>query len=624
MTELESRYSHEQQALINGDYQAVLVAAPAGSGKTRLLIGRAASLVRSGVPADRICCLTFTQKSAQEIQKRLCETLGPAGSEIVSATFHGFALQCLKVDSGALNLGSDFRIISMHESIQILKSVARTVDPEWHVSDQQAQKMYQNLSRSINKNEPVPLDCDAVDSPTNSIRMNALYNQFVEEKLRLKLVDFDDLMFMFSLLLDSDDAYRQRWSERFIHILVDEYQDVNDLQARLIDQLSSYHGKVFAIGDHAQAIYGFRGANVEHFRRFCTRFKNAEVHQLTTNFRSTSNIVNAAELLLKEESIYTDRAVVPAREDGCPIYLVGSPNKEIEATFIAAEISRLIDEGLCPSEISVLVRLKAQAGALEIAIRERQLPVRLKLGRRLCDRSHVKIALSLIRLAFEPSDEGAIRDVALQTKGFGPTLADGVIASLSRDDTHGLTPHQLSKIEWFKTKIFDVLATQPASAQLLWQLWCLLKGLDPMERIDEIAADLEHVGALWTQYGSYGAFHNALVLGTSSDHDDAVLEPSVTLMSIHQSKGLEWDTVFVPGLNEGTLPIFGSNDTQDTLSEERRLLYVACTRARERLYLSCQAATDVEFSQFNGYQSRFLRHAFYRGPHLFNGIWIGE
>ena len=145
-----------------------------------------------------------------------------------------------------------------------------------------------------------------------------------------------------------------------------------------------------------------------------------------------------------------------------------------------------------------------------------------------------------------------------------------------------------------------------------------------MDLIDEVATDLDQLGALWTQYDSYGALHNALLLGMGTEHGDSVLEPSVTLMSIHQSKGLEWDTVFVPGLNEGTLPIFGSKDAHDTLSEERRLLYVACTRARERLYLSCQAATDVEFSQFNGYQSRFLRHAFYRGPHLFNGIWVGE
>jgi DNA helicase-2/ATP-dependent DNA helicase PcrA len=431
-------------------------------------------------------------------------------------------------------------------------------------------------------------------------------------------------MLMFSLLLDSDEAYRHRWSERFIHILVDEYQDVNDLQARVIDQLSSFHGKVFAIGDHAQAIYGFRGANVDHFRGFSTRFKDAQVHQLTTNFRSTSNIVKGAELLLKDEAIYSDRDVVPVREDGLPIYLVGSPNKEVEATFIAAEVSRLLNEGLSPSEISVLVRLKSQASVLETAFREREIPVRIKAGRRLCDRPHVKSALGLIRLAFDPNDEDALYNVAVQTNGFGSVLAKGVAAVFGRNDAGALTPHQLRKMEWFKANVLDPFNTKPASAHLLWRVWCAQQAIDPMQRVDPVTADLEQLGALWMQYESYGSLHNALLLGVGTEDGDSGLRSSVTLMSIHQSKGLEWNTVFVPGLNEGTLPIFGSKDAQEMLSEERRLLYVACTRARERLYLSCQATTDVEFSQFNGYQSRFLRHAFYRGPHLFHGIWVGE
>jgi len=236
----------------------------------------------------------------------------------------------------------------------------------------------------------------------------------------------------------------------------------------------------------------------------------------------------------------------------------------------------------------------------------------------------VKTALSLIRLAFDPNDEEALRDVALQTKGFGPALADKVVAIFHRDDPNSLTPRQLSKIDWFKTTVLDGLTTAPLSGQQLWQLWCIHQGFDPTQRIDEVVADFQYLVALWAQYDSYRPLHNALLLGTNAEHEETVLEPSVTLMSIHQSKGLEWDTVFVPGLNEGTLPIFGSNGTHDTLSEERRLLYVACTRARERLYLSCQATTDVEFSQFDGYQSRFLRHAFHRGPHLFNGIWVGE
>ena len=149
------------------------------------------------VPKNSIVVVADISNLTQEIQKRLCETLGPAGGEIVSATFHGFALQCLKTDSGALNLGSDFRVISMHESIQILKSVARTVDPEWDVSDQQAQKMCQNLSRSINKNEPVISDLDSSDSPIERIRMNDLFNHFVEEKLRLKLVDLPSFSFAY-------------------------------------------------------------------------------------------------------------------------------------------------------------------------------------------------------------------------------------------------------------------------------------------------------------------------------------------------------------------------------------------------------------------------------------------
>ena len=623
MNDVEPFYSNAQQSIIDGDFQSVLVTAPAGAGKTRLLIGRAVALVKSGIPADRICCLTFTQKSAQEMHHRLCDALGAIGADIVCATFHGFALNCLRADSGPFDLGEDFRIISAHEAVSLLQSTALVVESDWRLSLKEAQKLYQNLSRSINRNEALFPKTGGSDE-AESQKLETLYGLFVEEKLRRKLMDFDDLIFMFSMLLENNDAYRQRWSERFIHLLVDEYQDINDIQARLIALLSTHHGNVFAIGDHAQAIYGFRGANITHFGSFSSQYESAEIRQLTTNFRSTANIVKAAELMLKGDDMFREREVVSSREDGEQVALVGSPNKNTEAVFIATEAARLIQMGMPANQMCILVRLKKQATALQEAFERFHLPLELRFGSRMTDLPHVQQALGLIQLSLNASDADALWSVLRQTRGITPDMAERY---RSQESLHALLKgcdDGARALEWVFEKVIDPIISTPPSPDLLRHSWCAQQGIQPSSSLGRVGRDLDYLGQLWSQEPSYSAIYNEVAMRSEPETAEGSVQTSVTLMSIHQSKGLEWDTVWVPGLNEGTLPIFGAWNDTDTMAEERRLLYVACTRAREQLYLCCHASSTAEFSHFGGQQSRFLRQAFDQGPHLFNGVWVDE
>ena len=409
MVEFFETFTDEQRALITNTADALLVAAPAGSGKTRVLVGKLHQLVVNGVPPDRLCVLTFTKKSAQDIRTRLNALFAESAATLTCHTFHSFALECLRADSGSLALGSDFQVLSPSQSVGLLRSVIEETSPELSLSTRDVAKLYRELSVSINCNQSIEqrLDRLTFDAPIELI--SGWLDVFVERKLQQKALDYDDLLFFFTLLLETDDEYRRRLAERYVHVLVDEYQDVNDLQAQMVQLLSSFHRRVFAIGDHAQSIYGFRGANIRHFRQFLNTYPKGQIGHLGLNFRSNQVIVRLAESLLKQDRHYADRSVRSARELGERVALVGSPNSEVEAEFIASEISRLTRDGLPPSEISILVRLKSQAPQIELMLKMKGVPVNVKVGGSFLERSHVKDVLACLRLINEPAHEESWR-----------------------------------------------------------------------------------------------------------------------------------------------------------------------------------------------------------------------
>ena len=331
----QARLSPEQQHIVDLNPGIHLVGAPAGSGKTRVMVNRIRILLESKMPADRILCLTFTQKAAAEISARLHHEIGLPASGLWCHTFHSFAFQCLKSPiNGALPFGH-FDLVEQSVAMDMLFSIGQKLFQERAPSAKQCQKLYRDWSRSINCNElaSIPLKVGHLSHEETDVLLDA----FVERKWSDRFFDYDDLLFNCVMLLEEDRQFREFWSERFVYVCVDEYQDVNDLQAKMLKCLTSHHRNLLAIGDRAQAIYGFRGANVNHFDNFSAQFSGASTFQLTHNFRSTATIVKAAELLFKDAADFGMRSVEAVRGDGVPIQLVGCINAESEARFIARE-----------------------------------------------------------------------------------------------------------------------------------------------------------------------------------------------------------------------------------------------------------------------------------------------
>ena len=615
-------YSDEQQALIDDPCNALLVAAPAGAGKTRVLVGKAQQLIESGIPSDRLCILTFTKKSAQDIKLRLAAELDSAAEQVVCHTFHAFALECLRIDSGSLALGADFSVLSPTKASQLLGRVIADLSPNTHLSDGDAFKLYRELSASINRNESIDGRLKRLPFVVSSHDVASWLDAYVETKLSMRALDYDDLLFMFTFLLETEVQYRHRFSERFVHVLVDEYQDVNDLQARMIALLSSHHGRIFAIGDHAQSIYGFRGANIRHFRSFAQAYPGAQMRQLHTNYRSTQIIVQAAERLLRQDQYFAGRSVQSAREVGEPIALVGCETMESEAGFIASEIEALILRGVPPSEIAILVRLKHQAQQIELILKTRGVPLNVKVGRSFMERPHVKGALALIRLSQEPNHAPSWVHLLSYVKGFGPVLSTRACKFiLGETDTVG-TSDQSRRAKHFEQTVLEGIELFKHNPGELFKVWSGLTAFDDEGRIHEVEQDLSGLARLWATQSNFTGLTDQLNFMNGMDELGEAQSQRVTLLSIHQSKGLEWHSVFVPGVNEGTVPVFGAARHEDGLEEERRLLYVAATRARDRLYICCKAESADSLSQLGTHKSRFVEVLLQDDPSLFEGVWV--
>ena len=483
-------------------------------------------------------------------------------------------------------------------------------------------KLYRELSASINRNESIEDRLDRLPFSVSPQEVSAWLDAFVETKLSMRALDYDDLLFMFTFLLETEDNYRHRFSERFVHVLVDEYQDVNDLQARMIALLSSYHRRVFAIGDHAQSIYGFRGANIDHFRSFLDAYPGAQIRKLHVNYRSTQMVVKAAETLLKQDHHFAERMVESGREVGKPVVLVGSQNVEAEARFIAVEIQRLLSVGVEYSNIAVLVRLKHQAPQIELTLKGHGIPLNMKVGRSFMERDHIRGALALIRLIQVPNHRSSWLHLLGYLKGFGP-----VLSQRAYDFLFGLTDTfssstQVQRVRDLESRVMDGLERIKHDAQALFAVWSDLAQFSDIAARDEVVQDLMGLARLWTTQSDFTALTDQLSFTNGMDELGGTSTSRVTLLSIHQSKGLEWNSVFVPGVNEGTLPVFGAARHEDGLEEERRLLYVAATRATDRLYICCKADSEQALSQLGTQKSRFVETLLQDDPSLFEGVWV--
>ena len=599
-----------------------LVIAGAGSGKTRVLTYKIAYLIAQGLPPHNILSLTFTNKAAKEMNERIEQLVGrDCTRHLWSGTFHSMFSRILHQESAYLGFSPRFTIYDSDASRSLIKTLVR----EMELDD----KVYRPATVQSRISEAKNLLCLPADYAADAAfqrrdaadglpRVAEIYARYFARCRQAEVMDFDDILLYTFLLLSHHDDVRRRYMERFRYILVDEYQDTNLAQHRIVGLLTSPESRICVVGDDAQSIYSFRGANIDNILHFTSAYPSARVIKLERNYRSTQTIVDAASSLIARNREQIRKQVYSLGDKGEPIRVFENTSDKDEAAKTAAELRRLHRRGLAWSEAAILYRTNAQSRVFEEAFRAEAIPYRIYGGLSFYQRKEIKDLIAYFRLISNPGDEEAFRRVINYPKrGIGDTTVQRIAAAAREHevalwdvlcrpaafgcDVKGAAAAKLQAFRQLIETLAEGLDTQPGSALALDIVERSGIGreitqdkspenLARVENVNELIAAikdyererLEEEGRTLVPLTEYIA-QVSLLTDADQKADD---EPRVALMTVHAAKGLEFDTVFVVGLEDDLFPAPTARFYPREMEEERRLFYVALTRAKTRLYLS--------------------------------------
>lgn len=605
-----------------------LILAGAGTGKTRTLVWRVAALCGSGIPADQILLLTFTRKAAQEMLHRVGAILGQGRVRVQGGTFHSWAAQTLRRHGSSVGLGSSFSIADSSDT-EDLVGLLRTRLGFGGKERRFLQKSSLARIFSTHANKGIPLEEIIADEYPRSIDDVAdvmrLHVAFVEWKREHQIVDYDDLMTYALELLRKDSAVLDQLRKIHRYILVDEFQDTNGLQADIVAILAGDTGNLTVVGDECQGIYSFRGADPGGILRFPQQHPQAKIHPLTRNYRSTQPILEASNALMASSRESFGKRLVTGLADASPTnppVLAHCNHFEDQAAFVAERVRQLQEEGISLDDMAVLFRSSSHSAELEIALQRKGIPFQKFGGIRFVEASHIKDLIAMLRLVSNPRDGISWQRVLLLLPGIGTVTAQ---ALLERMDSVA-KPVEVLRDPSFKTRKFaphlHALADWIEHANANLAPAVLLDSAMPVARpwledhyFDDAPkrlSDLQTLVEISRSYEGLESFLNELSLDPPerTASVDATLDQDqcLTLSTIHSAKGLEWRVVFVLSLLEGYLPSYFTLRTESQVEEERRLLYVALTRAQQQLYACIPENAFLTNSKVQeiGIPSRFL------------------
>lgn len=600
----------------------LMVIAGAGSGKTRVLTFRMAHLMQQGVDAFNILALTFTNKAAREMKHRIATLVGASEAKnLWMGTFHSVFAKLLRVEGHRLGYPNNFTIYDTQDSQRLISSIIKEMglDTELYKYKQIQNRIssYKNSLITVKAyfNNPELMETDAM---AKRPRLGEIYQNYVERCFRAGAMDFDDLLLKTNELLTRFPDVLARYQDRFKYILVDEYQDTNHSQYLIVKALADRYQNICVVGDDAQSIYSFRGANISNILNFQKDYDGVAMYRLEQNYRSTQTIVEAANTVISHNKNQIDKKVWTDNEPGQPITVHRSPTDAEEGRFVASSIwETQHQEHKKPSDFAVLYRTNAQSRAIEDALRKRDIPYKIFGGLSFYQRKEIKDVLAYLRLIVNPQDEEAFkRIINFPARGIGDATIDKLTLAadqqqislfdvLTRLDQGLLAVHggTRNKLEEFARMIqsFQVLEKQldafELAAQVVKKTGLLLEfkkdgtpeGVAKMENIEELLNGIkdfvEGQQEIADARGALTEFLEDVALATDMDRDmDG--EDQVALMTIHLAKGLEFPVVYIVGLEEDLFPSAMSMNTRSELEEERRLFYVALTRAEQKAYLT--------------------------------------
>jgi len=563
----------------------LLIVAGAGAGKTKTITHRMAHLIETGVPAHRILAVTFTNKAAGEMRERV-RGLVPAGKGLpLVATFHSFGVRMLREFHEEARLPRNFSIWDRDDSVKAIKRAQESLDD----NSAKAREALGAISRQ--KSGGIALSSYEAGAKTARERGFARIWHFYEAALAEEgALDFDDLLLRTQALLRDDARVRTRLQERFTYITIDEYQDTNTVQYEIARLLAGERKNICVVGDIDQNIYSWRGANLEHLLEFEESFPGTKVVTLEQNYRSTRTILSAANAIIEKNLRRKPKNLFTDNETGEPISLFAGRNEIEESWFVAAKIQELMTQGMRASEIAILYRENFQSRVLEEALLHFGIPYRV-LGTKFFERKEVKDVLSYLRAALNPkSRSDLVRAATTPARGIGAITIQKMLTGAA------LPSAAQKKVDVFRStlaKIAVAVRTLPASETVRF---CIEEsGIGKMytEESEEARERLENVRELANLATKYdfetppeGIEKLLEEAALQSDQDELSKEvEAVSLMTVHASKGLEFDAVFITGLEQGLFPSVREGPGRDP-EEERRLFYVALTRARKRVFLT--------------------------------------
>ncbi len=592
----------------------ISVLAGAGSGKTRVLTTRIYHLIREGVPAEKILAVTFTNKAAREMRERLAVQLGDSPLPVV-VTFHGLGRIILERYGNRIGIPRYFSIFDRDDSERAIKEALKALDVDPKEVPPRAILSRISKAKGDGMTPAEFREKHGRESFRARVASEA-WERYENTLKKEKALDFDDLICLPVHLLAGHDDIRTAAEELFSHIHVDEYQDTNALQGRLASMLSHRHGNLFVVGDIDQTIYTWRGATIENLLSFEQSYPSAKTIVLAHNYRSTKTIVEAANQIIEKNSNRKEKTSVTDNPDGDPIRLFVAGTAEEEARYVARQARSEILRGTPPEEIAVLYRTNFQSRAIEEAFLHAGVPYKL-LGTRFLDRKEIKDVLAWVRLALEPTREtDRIRAVQFPPRGIGKVT----LGKLTEGNRDSLKPAERTKVAAFEALVEELNAESKTALPSVFvrsiieksgMAEALAKGADDdkerLENIKELATLASRYDATPGEEGINAFLADTALAGDQDELDRKPGTTGVTLMTVHAAKGLEFDTVFVTGMEQGLFPHEGMGDENERdQEEERRLFYVAVTRAKKRLNLTLARIRRLYGTDYFAEPSHFL------------------
>jgi DNA helicase-2/ATP-dependent DNA helicase PcrA len=641
---LLDQLNEQQRDAVLATEGPVLVIAGAGSGKTRVLTCRTAWLIRScGVSPDQIVAVTFTNKAASEMKERIADLLDGEPRGIRMGTFHSLCLRILRVEAERLGYLGRFAVYDTSDQTAVMKEVVSdlNLDPNQHPP----KALLSRISAARNRLVSEPEIASALKEAGGETLWR-VHEAYAEKLRSANAMDFDDLILNALYLFERHPEVERRYQEQIRHVLVDEFQDTNKPQYALVSRLAAGTRNLCVVGDDAQSIYRFRGAEVGNILRFTEDYPGARTIQLTRNYRSSARILEAAGDVIRHNRVRIDKELWTDSGEGHLItYLQAATDKD-EALFVADQIRGLRREpadGVDLSDIAVLYRTNAQSRLIEEALMNAGLAYRIYGGLRFYDRKEIKDLLAYLRLAANPADDVSLRRVLnVPPRGLGKAASDAIeeaaraegvtlYVSVERAAAHehqGRSTRALrSLVELMSDLRARAEASEPTSS-LITELVDRLKYAEHLRRSEAGDAEsrIENVGQLIAaakERESYGEFDlQAFLDGAAlvSDVESVTGGPGVNLMTLHCSKGLEFPAVFMVGMEERLFPHVRSVEAEnhrEEIEEERRLCYVGMTRAKKRLFLSCARQRRSFGTMVFNEPSRFISEV---GPGLLDDL----